>query len=205
MTVRAVVLPATALLVPGAGGATGALQPLRDAVLAALAEAATTTPRRWAVLADAAVTRRDARRASLAAAGVADRWVPALPPAPAGPSDAVAGVAASVALWAVAAVAGPGALADTRVVETGPGASPADVVAAADVLVGADLLVVASPGPHGPAGPASAVLADLARRGGWSPRTATVRVDAPHLPPVYEVTSWSTPAAAGDGAAAHAD
>jgi hypothetical protein len=196
VTVRAVVLPATPLLVPGAAGAAIALGAVRDAVLEPLRRAAgpgtdASAPQRWGVLADGAQDRRGARRASLAAAGMADRWVPDLPGPPVGePDSAVAGVAASIGLWAVGAAAGAPALAGVEVVELAGGADPDAVAAALDVLAAVDVLVVAATGPRGPGTAAGRVLAALADRGDWSGRTVEVPVDGPHLLATYAVTTW---------------
>ncbi|MCR1981773.1 hypothetical protein NSA53_05890, partial [Cellulosimicrobium cellulans] len=80
MTVRAVVLPGTVLLVPGAAGAASVLGPVREAALAALADLVADPPggagaSSVVVVAPGAARARGAARASLAAAGVADRWI----------------------------------------------------------------------------------------------------------------------------------
>ncbi|MGO2044213.1 MAG: hypothetical protein ACTH2O_16660, partial [Cellulosimicrobium funkei] len=103
MTVRAVVLPGTALLVPGAAGAASVLGPVRDAALAALADLVAGPPGEAGasavvVVAPGAARARGAARASLAAAGVADRWIDPAWAAATRPFDRpVAGTAASVA------------------------------------------------------------------------------------------------------------
>ncbi|MBL0886532.1 hypothetical protein, partial [Myceligenerans indicum] len=100
MLTRAVILPATALLVPGAAGATDPLAPMRLAVCAALANLAENGPPLVLAHASGPVRGPDVFRPSLAAAGIADHmlpddvWTPwatrpALPPG---------GTAASVAL-----------------------------------------------------------------------------------------------------------
>jgi hypothetical protein len=194
--VRAVTLPATPLLVPGAAGSARPLAATRAAVLDALAQVRGldgAPGRTWGVLASASRTAWDARRASLADAGVADRWVPSLVRAP-GPA---AGPAASVALWALGAVAGADAVHGVRVVElaAGPGAAPdRDETRALDVLEGLDGLVVAA-SPQDVAGltPAGAVLAALADTGGWSPTVVSITEDGPHLPGSYDVVRWDGP------------
>ncbi|MFI2569088.1 hypothetical protein ACH473_11540 [Cellulosimicrobium funkei] len=108
MTVRAVVLPGTALLVPGAAGAASVLGPVRDAALAALADLVSGPPGEAGasaviVVAPGAARARGAARASLAAAGVPDRWIDPAWAAATRPFDRpVAGTAASVALLALA-------------------------------------------------------------------------------------------------------
>ncbi|MDQ8040325.1 hypothetical protein RDI86_00490 [Cellulosimicrobium sp. XJ-DQ-B-000] len=126
MTVRAVVLPGTALLVPGAAGAASVLGPVRDAALAALADLVAD---RLGVAAAPAVVvvapgvegTRGPARASLAAAGVADRWIDPAWAAATRPLDRpVAGTAASVALLALA---GAGWTGPVDVVELGGAAT----------------------------------------------------------------------------------
>lgn len=126
MTVRAVVLPGTALLVPGAAGAASVLGPVRDAALAALADLVAGPPDEAGasavvVLAPGAARARGAARASLAAAGVADRWIDPAWAAATRPFDRpVAGTAASVALLALA---GAGWTGPVDVVELGGAAT----------------------------------------------------------------------------------
>ncbi|GLY56878.1 MAG: hypothetical protein ACTIME_10815 [Cellulosimicrobium funkei] len=126
MTVRAVVLPGTALLVPGAAGAASVLGPVRDAALAALADLVAGPPGEAGasavvVVAPGAARARGAARASLAAAGVADRWIDPAWAAATRPFDRpVAGTAASVALLALA---GAGWTGPVDVVELGGAAT----------------------------------------------------------------------------------
>ncbi|MEV8028909.1 hypothetical protein [Cellulosimicrobium funkei] len=126
MTVRAVVLPGTALLVPGAAGAASVLRPVRDAALAALADLVAGPPDEAGasavvVVAPGAARARGAARASLAAAGVADRWIDPAWAAATRPLDRpVAGTAASVALLALA---GAGWTGPVDVVELGGAAT----------------------------------------------------------------------------------
>jgi hypothetical protein len=199
VTVRAVVLPATPLLVPGAAGEVRPLAATRRAVLDALAgvRGAGPGPARWGVLAPGVVTRCGARRASLGGVGIADRWVPSLPTRAPGP---VAGTAASVALWALGVVAGDDAVLESVVVELGPGApvGPDVVDEAHELLAGLDGLVIAGGVPGDPGAgaaglaPALAAVVDtLAGRGGWH-RTVTRTVETgEHLPPEYDVVVWS--------------
>ncbi|UKJ64510.1 hypothetical protein H1Q78_03485 [Cellulosimicrobium cellulans] len=116
MTVRAVVLPGTPLLVPGAAGDASVLDDTRAAVLAALGRLVDgarsgqedgTAP--VVVVAPGAVPgaapTRGPARASLAAAGVADAWLDtawAVATRPGTPDCPVAGAAASVGLLALA-------------------------------------------------------------------------------------------------------
>ncbi|PTU55609.1 hypothetical protein DBB34_13290 [Sphaerisporangium cinnabarinum] len=122
MTVRAVVLPGTVLLVPGAAGAASVLGPVREAALAALADLVADPPggagaSSVVVVAPGAARARGAARASLAAAGVADRWIDPAWAAATRPLDRpVAGTAASVALLALA---GAGWTGPVDVVELG--------------------------------------------------------------------------------------
>lgn len=122
MTVRAVVLPGTALLVPGAAGAASVLEPVREAALAALADLVADLPADGGesavvVVAPGTARARGAARASLAAAGIADRWIDPAWAAATRPLDRpVAGTAASVALLALA---GAGWSGDVDVVELG--------------------------------------------------------------------------------------
>ncbi|MFE5293500.1 hypothetical protein ACFQ8T_15110 [Isoptericola sp. NPDC056618] len=174
MPARAVVLPGTSLLVPGAGGGADLLADVRVAVAAALDRlvAASVTP---------ATTRRDGdaplvvlgavprgagggfgrRRPSLAGAGVADRWVPDVAgwaradPAPARPAH----VPASVALLALRAAlrrAGHDGPPDVVVLEVSDAAgAPAEAVAA---LHRAPAVVVA--GGAAPGAPGAAAVPD---------------------------------------------
>ncbi|MET7135249.1 hypothetical protein MT994_14145 [Cellulosimicrobium sp. MI9406] len=126
MTVRAVVLPGTALLVPGAAGAASVLGPVRDAALAALADLVAGPPDEAGATAVVVVApgvegTRGPARASLAAAGVADRWIDPAWAAATRPFDRpVAGTAASVALLALA---GAGWTGPVDVVELGGAAT----------------------------------------------------------------------------------
>ncbi|MGN6239314.1 MAG: hypothetical protein ACTHNI_06185, partial [Cellulosimicrobium cellulans] len=119
MTVRAVVLPGTPLLVPGAAGAASVLDDARAAVLAALSRlvdgvrrAEDDVPASVVVVAPGTPRTRGPARASLAAAGVADAWLDAAWAVAARGRAAdlpTAGTAASVGLLALAGAgwAGP--------------------------------------------------------------------------------------------------
>lgn len=120
MTVRAVVLPGTPLLVPGAAGDTTLLDDTRAAALAALgrlvdgvrsAQGDGTAP--VVVVAPGAAPTRGPARASLAAAGVADAWLDAtwaVATRPGARDRPVAGTAASVGLLALAGAGWTGAV-----------------------------------------------------------------------------------------------
>lgn len=208
---RAVVVPATPLLVPGAAGAADVLVAVRAQVRRALGElAAAPGGPAPAVLAHGPVLRAGRLRPSLAAAGVADRWVPLLARRPATGTgsdddgddgddgddrddrdDGVAGVPASVALLALA----DAGLAAGVTVEVPAAPGPEDV-AAALAAVGDGPVVVAGGGvPGGPErGPevlapgVAAVLAALAAAGGWDAERTAVPARHEHLPETYVVT-----------------
>ncbi|QJW37054.1 hypothetical protein [Cellulosimicrobium protaetiae] len=140
MTVRAVVLPGTPLLVPGAAGNAQVLVGSREAALTALrrlvdglvsqrASSATTV----AVVAPGASSRRGPARASLAAVGVADAWLDAGWAATARAATAEAPVAGTAASIGLLALAGAGWEGDVDVVEL----DDADLSAAREL--GADL------------------------------------------------------------------
>ncbi|MFD6175740.1 MULTISPECIES: hypothetical protein [unclassified Isoptericola] len=175
MPARAVVLPATPLLVPGAGGDVDRLGDVRRAVDEALdrlvSGPAATTAGDGTLVVLAPVPRaghgRVGRlRPSLAGAGVADRWVPAV----AGWPDAgatTAHVPASVALVALRAAlvrAGREAdVADVVVVEVGADGPGADARAALGRARGIVVAGGAVPGTSGAAAdPTPDTAADLA-------------------------------------------
>ncbi|MDO8144632.1 hypothetical protein [Isoptericola sp. 178] len=197
MPTRAVVLPATPLLVPGAAGHARPLTAVRAAVSRALAAVRGPhggPPDRWGVLAPASRSSAGTRRPSLAAAGVADCWLPGRLIAAGVPT---AQVPASVALLTLAAVVGEQAARRAHVVQLA-GDDHAAVGYGLGELSGLDALVVAGGDPEdaaaGPTACAPAVrgvLDELAARHGW---TATVRVVAEpgggHLPDAYDVVTW---------------
>ena len=135
MTVRAVVLPGTALLVPGAAGAASVLGPVRDAALAALADLVAGPPGEAGasavvVVAPGAARARGAARASLAAAGVAGRWI-----VPAG-AGALRGRHLDGAVRAFADAALPDPLwFETTIADPGVGQTRAALAQGADVVV----------------------------------------------------------------------
>ncbi|MBO0607448.1 hypothetical protein [Myceligenerans salitolerans] len=118
MFLRTVILPATALLIPGSGGIADPLAPVRLAVCAALASLAENGPPM--VLAHGARGPRGpvALRPSLAAAGIGDRMLPGDVTAPwaAHGGRPTAGTSASVALLCLGMALGERA-AGTLVVE----------------------------------------------------------------------------------------
>ncbi|WP_123815050.1 hypothetical protein [Myceligenerans xiligouense] len=194
MFTRAVILPATALLVPGAAGVADPLAPVRLAACAALASLAEAGPP--LVLAHGSGPARgpEAFRPSLAAAGIADVMLPGDVPAPwaAHRARTPAGTAASVALLCLGMALGEPA-ADVLALEVPaeprrpgtdaprsgtPGVVPDDPAPRAGAAVAAHLaaggtLVVTSGGapgpaaaaPRGPDGLAPGVAAVLAAAG----------------------------------------
>ena len=147
-TVRAVILPATPLLVPGLvpGLSADPLAEVREAVGSALTEL-TAGGRVPLVLAHGRVLRHGRLRPSLEASGIADRWLPGA--VPTGPSTGLpaAGTGASVALLSLGAVLGPRA-ADIETLEVPPTETGHDQ-AVVDLVRAADGLVVAGGGVPG--------------------------------------------------------
>ncbi|KON71827.1 hypothetical protein M768_17755 [Cellulosimicrobium cellulans F16] len=157
MTVRAVVLPGTPLLVPGAAGDTTVLDDTRAAALAALgrlvdgARAVQGDGTAPVVVvapgpAPGSAPTRGPARASLAAAGVADAWLDttwAVATRPAAQDCPVAGAAASVGLLALA---GAGWTGPVDVVELDDADAPAaHALGARLARQGARLVVVHDP------------------------------------------------------------
>ncbi|MFE6235372.1 hypothetical protein [Cellulosimicrobium sp. NPDC057862] len=158
MTVRAVVLPGTPLLVPGAAGDTTVLDDTRAAALAALgrlvdgvrsAQGDGRAP--VVVVAPGAAPTRGPARASLAAAGVADAWLDttwAVATRPRARDCPVAGAAASVGLLALA---GAGWTGPVDVVELDDADAPtAHALGAGLARQGARLVVVHDPRSSAP-------------------------------------------------------
>lgn len=168
MTVRAVVLPGTALLVPGAAGAASVLGPVREAALAALADLVAEPPGRAGassvvVVAPGAARARGAARASLAAAGVADRWIDPAWAAATRPLDRpVAGTAASVALLALA---GAGWTGPVDVVELGGAVTRTAAGAGAGTKTGPETATEAGAASPAALDTARELGAELAREG----------------------------------------
>ncbi|WP_460701341.1 hypothetical protein [Myceligenerans halotolerans] len=218
MPTRAVILPATALLIPGAAGAADPLTQVRLAACAALAGLAETGPP--LVLAPGPGPARGPRalRPSLAAAGIADAMLPDDVPAPWAAHHArpPAGTAASVALFCLGMALGQraaGVLALEVLAEPAPhpadethatgsgvvhGDAPDPGAAVAAHLAAGGTLVVAAGGPPGAAAapwiedePAPGVAAVLAAAGadGWTRETRTFPQDHDHLPPDYRLTT----------------
>ncbi|WP_277212775.1 hypothetical protein [Isoptericola croceus] len=205
MPVRAVVLPATVLLVPGAAGLAPPLEPVRAAVLAEVARCVGPdggAPARWGVLAAAARDSVGRCRPSLAGAGIADRWVPGLDDGwPAARAAVLCGVPASVALLVLAEAAGRAAAVEALVVELAPTAAEDRLAAAVDALADCDAVLVAAGAAHrAVAGPSAGdpavteVQERLAERSGWVATRRPVPAAGPHLPGRYDVVTWGTPA-----------
>ncbi|MFB8229275.1 hypothetical protein [Cellulosimicrobium sp. NPDC055967] len=154
MTVRAVVLPGTPLLVPGAAGAAAVLGATRTAALAALGRLVDgvpslrgdrSAPAPVVVVAPGTARTRGPARASLAAAGVADTWLDtawAVATRAGGPGAPVAGTAASVGLLALA---GAGWAGPVDVVELGDDEAAAQALGADLARQGARVVVVHDP------------------------------------------------------------
>jgi hypothetical protein len=213
MIVRAVILPATPLLVAGLapGLRPDPLAAVRSAVRAALAEL-TAGGRLPLVLAHGPALRHGRMRPSLAGSGIGDRWLP----------DAAAGSgrrrttgsgqrAASAMAWADGAPAGTGAsvallaladvlsvpVADVETLEVPPDPSLLDG-AAADLLRGATGLVVAGGGVPGSLDSGPGVLTDgiwaalrVAGADAWHSDVQVFEQSHDHLPPEYRVTTLS--------------
>ncbi len=207
MPVRAVVLPATPLLVPGVGGTVDPLAPVRQRVDAAVVEllddAGAGT---LAVLAHGSGdgTRTHGPRPSFAGAGVPDARVPELQPWAASQREALQ-VPASVALVCLAgALEARGArtrLSDVVALEVPAAlaARPDNAARLAADLRGVAGIVVAGGGapgsldatPEALAPGVAAVLALLASS--WVPEVRTLAVEHEHLPGEYRVTLLREP------------
>ncbi|WP_171467780.1 hypothetical protein [Cellulosimicrobium sp. 72-3] len=204
MTVRAVVLPGTALLVPGAAGAASVLGPVRDAALAALADLVAGPPGEAGasavvVVAPGAARARGAARASLAAAGVADRWIDPAWAAATRPLDRpVAGTAASVALLALA---GAGWTGPVDVVELGGAATR--TAAGAITETSLETSTETSSGTSTEAGAATETVLDAARELGAGLAREGARLVVVHDPraPLPQAVLDGFVAAAGAEAA----
>lgn len=204
--VRAVILPATPLLLPGLtpGLRPDPLATVRREVRTALAEL-TATGALPLVLAHGSALRHGRLRPSLAGSGIGDRWLPAataaVPWADGALAGAPAGTGASVALLALADVLGDRAAAveTLEVPADGPpfGDAAADD-AAADLLRRAAGLVVAGGGAPGglDAGPdalTNGIRAALRLAGAdtWYAAVQAFEQAHDHLPPRYLVTTYS--------------
>jgi hypothetical protein len=165
VTVRAVVLPGTPLLVPGAAGGALVLEAVREATLSALAGLLAGSDDVVVVAPGPSATPGPAR-ASLAAFGVADAWLdPVWARATGHPDLPTAGPAASVGLLALA---GAGRTAPVEVVEL-DGAAPVArcrEVGAVAARRGAGLVVV-----HDPRSTVSDVVLDGFVDPGWRVRS----------------------------------
>lgn len=201
--VRAVILPATPLLVPGLAPGLRAdpLTAVRDAVRAALAELVA-GGRLPLVLAHGPVLRHGRMRPSLAGAGIGDRWLPApstgsgrrLSAATSWADGASAGTGASVALLALADVLGDRTT-DVETLEVPADGSSLDD-GAADLLRDATGLVVAGGGApggldDGPDALTDGIRAALRAAGAdaWRAEVQVFEQAHGHLPPAYRVTT----------------
>lgn len=213
---RAVILPATPLLLPWLvpGLSVDPLADVREAVRAALAEL-TAGGRVPLVLAGGRTLRHGLLRPSLARSGIADRWLPSATGGPTGtgrqaPERQAAGTAASVALLALAMATG--ATLGRRDVETLE--LPSDAAdldqRTVELLCAADGLVVAGGAtPDGPdSGPGTGadlstdrepteltagLRAALRAAGGaaWRAEVQVFEQTHDQLPPEYRVTVLS--------------
>lgn len=221
MTVRAVALPATPLLVRGAAGTEDVLVATReraDSLLGRLLDDAG-GPGDLLVVAPlppgAAAPEGGApapRRPSLAGAGVPDRWLPDLDGWPR--AAEAAHVPASVALLALGralvARGEPGRRAAVGVVELPADASPSAVArAVASVRAAAATVLAWSPTPSTPpstpstpsTSPVAEVAAALGAEAGWAPETTATVERGDHLPGRYELTAWREDRREGRGRA----
>ncbi|WP_265523302.1 hypothetical protein [Oerskovia flava] len=182
MSLRAVLLPGTALLVPGAAGAAEVLATTRAEVLAALRRLVASAPAGIVLVAPGERSRHGLLRASLGEAGIDGRWLGWREPdaTPADRSRAVrtgtAGVAASVGLLALA---GAGNHQEVEVVELtgrhGREGSPGSATGTDDLALvaevarrvakGAALVVV---GDLSDDAPPVRLLLDVAARHSWT-------------------------------------
>ena len=195
---RAVILPATLLLVPGLapGLRPDPLAAVRGAVRAVLTELTAGCPPPL-VLAHGPALRHGRMRPSLAGSGIGDRWLP---------DDGTrwpwaddlpwAGTGASVALLTLADVLGAGA-ADVETLEVPADGPPLDGTPA-DLLRGATRLVVAGGGAPGGLDIGPEALTDgiraalrLAGADTWHADVQVFEQTHDHLPPEYRVTTWS--------------
>jgi len=197
MIVRAVILPATLLLVPGLapGLRPDPLAVVRGAVRAALAEL-TAGGRLPLVLAHGPALRHGRMRPSLAGSGIRDRWLPDAAAATPWADSAPAGTGASVALLALADVLGARA-GEVETLEVPPDGSLLDG-AAADLLRGAAGLVVAGGGAPGGLDSSPGALTDGIRAAlraagadAWHSEVQVFEQSHDHLPPEYRVTTLS--------------
>lgn len=193
--VRAVILPATPLLVPGLAPGLRAdpLMAIRDAVRAALADLVA-GGRLPLVLAHGPALRHGRMRPSLAGAGIGDRWLPGPSAATSWADGAPAGSGASVALLALADVLGDRAT-DVETLEVPADCSSLDD-GTADLLRGATGLVVAGGGApggldDGPDALPDGIRAALRAAGAdaWRAEVQVFEQSHGHLPPAYRVTT----------------
>ncbi|WP_166846847.1 hypothetical protein [Isoptericola sp. BMS4] len=199
MTVRAVALPATPLLVRGAAGAEDVLTTTRERAATLLGRLLDDAGGARDLLVVAPLPRGatppdDAgpapRRPSLAGAGIPDRWLPDLD---GWPRAGAAHVPASVALLtlgrALVARGEPGRRGAVGVIEL-PADAPPSVVAraVASVRAAAATVLAWSPGPS--TQPVAEIAAALVAEAGWVPETTATVERGDHLPGRYELTAW---------------
>lgn len=209
--VRAVILPATSLLIPGLvpGLRRDPLAGVRDAVARALAELAA-DGRLPLVLAHGPVLRRGLLRPALAGSGIGDRWLPVPSTGLGGHASTgsgrclpahswadsarpPAGTGASVALLALADVLGA-RVGDVETLEVPPDAAALDG-SLRDLLRRTDRLVVAGGGVPGgldssPEALTDGIRAALRAAGAdeWIAEVQVFEQAHDHVPPEYRVT-----------------
>ncbi|MFC7022508.1 hypothetical protein ACFQHV_05145 [Promicromonospora thailandica] len=205
---RAVILPATPLLVPGLvpGLCPDPLAAVRDAVRVALSGLVGPAGGRAdgdplpLVVAHGPALRHARLRPSLAASGIGDRWLPRSLAAPVADDDTTgpAGTGASVALLALSDVLGARAAA-VETLEVPPSAETFDDATTA-LLHAAAGLVVAGGGSPGAARPGHGddsltpglrAALRLAGAGAWTADVRTFPQSHGHLPAAYHVTTLS--------------
>lgn len=191
--VRAVILPATPLLVPGLvpGRSPDPLAEVREAVAAALARLIAASSSLPLVLAPGPVPRHGRLRPSLAGSGIGDRWLPDDRTGRSSTYDDLpaAGTGASVALLALAGVLGA-RTGEIETIEVPPdGTGPEG--SAAQLLRRATCLVVAGGGPAGGSGAMTdGIRAALCVAGAdaWTADHQVFERSSDHLPLEYRVT-----------------
>lgn len=204
MTVRAVALPATPLLVRGAAGTEDVLATTRERAVALLGRLLDGAGGPGDLLVVAPLPRGATppdevgpapRRPSLAGAGVPDRWLPDLD---GWPRAGAAHVPASVALLtlgrALVARGEPGRRGAVGVIELPADAPPSVVVrVVASVRAAAATVLAWSPTP--PPTPSTRPVAEVAAAlgdpaAGWEPESTATVERGDHLPGRYELTAW---------------
>ncbi|MFC8921527.1 hypothetical protein [Cellulosimicrobium sp. NPDC057127] len=189
MTLRAVVLPATPLLVPGAAGRAEVLVAVRRAVLDALrALPAHGAPVVVAAGGPGGDLVRGPASASVAAFGVAPAWADPAWSASSPPEEPGVRAASPGAAVALLALAAAGRHGSADVVELGTGVDRAEAAALGRGLRVEGATVVVAHDPRCPA--LEAVLDGFAAPGDERERTTYPGVDDG---PAYDVVRWTTP------------